>query len=81
MAEVTAFAMQRDLTTFASCKENLQGLAAKIRLGAAWPGWSGDFGYEATARSLSDFEPFASIAYVCPLADACHLVAELTYSV
>lgn len=66
LAEFSAFALTRDLSTFASCKENVMGLSAKARAADLLdnPGWSAEAGYEAAARSLSDFEPFASIACV-----------------
>lgn len=62
LAELSAYAQTRDLTTFASCKEQASGVSAKLR-SALWnQRWTYESGWEGTARQLCEFEPFASIA-------------------
>lgn len=60
LAELTAYAQTRDLSTFASCKEQASGVSAKLR--SRWDFGSVEAGWEGTARQLGEFEPFASIS-------------------
>jgi outer membrane protein insertion porin family len=60
--DLSAFAADRDLTYFASCREATKGASAKVRT-ISRLGYH-EFGYEAILRHICDLEPTASMACV-----------------
>jgi len=59
-AELVGFATDRDLTLSASCRESLQGAQARLKTTSRF-GYH-ELAYEAVARHLHSFEPYASIS-------------------
>ncbi|KAF8870966.1 mitochondrial protein [Gymnopilus junonius] len=59
--ELSAYALQRDLTTYASCFEGLRGVRAALRHGT--PGTSAhELAYDGVIRHISSLSPTASIS-------------------
>ncbi|GJJ11440.1 hypothetical protein Clacol_005673 [Clathrus columnatus] len=61
VGSLAAYANDRDLSSYASCKEVLKGAKATIRTTTSLFG-SHEFAYDAVLRQLTDFAPNASIS-------------------
>ncbi|KAK7060187.1 hypothetical protein VNI00_000952 [Paramarasmius palmivorus] len=61
VAELSAFGLQKDLSSFASCSEALRGIKAIVRHGSTSTG-SHEVAYEAVLRNIGSLTPTASFS-------------------
>ncbi|KAF8962336.1 surface antigen-domain-containing protein [Flammula alnicola] len=59
--EISAYALERDLSTYASCTEGLRGIRAVVRTGIPSRG-ANEFAYDAVIRHIAGLTPTASIS-------------------
>ncbi|GLB39335.1 putative surface antigen [Lyophyllum shimeji] len=59
--EITAFGLERDHTSFASCTEGLRGVKAVVRNGRLHSG-THEFAFESVLRHIGDLAPTASVS-------------------